>query len=255
LASVLGHAAILLLALTLSREAPDDAREHPAQPQPRVIQMMYLQPKEAPPKPKPPQPVQPRRPPPPPTPAAAEPQPRPIPELPAAVKATEKAPEHDEPAGSSPQPANRREAAAAEREDAMVTEARRLFGPRAPSQGGNRGPIQAGLPVPLESGGVRCPFSGAEVQAMDRPSEGVIEGIVRAESSGRPIPGALLQVLGTGFSTFADGAGHYRLRFDPDLVDVCRTQLVRVTAPGYRTRTMLLGFGFTSDNAVDLPGR
>ena len=73
--------------------------------------------------------------------------------------------------------------------------------------------------------------------------------------SGRPIPGALLQVLGTGFSTFADGVGHYRLRFDPDLVDACRTQLVRVTAPGYRTRTMFLGYGFTSDNAVDLPGR
>lgn len=137
----------------------------------------------------------------------------------------------------------------------MVTEARRLFGPRAPSHGGNKGPIQAGLPVPLANGGVRCPFSGAEVQAMDRPSEGLIEGIVRAESSGRPIPGALLQVLGTGFSTFADGAGHYRLRFDPALVDACRTQLVRVTAPGYRARTMFLGFGFTSDNAVDLPGR
>ncbi|HEU4524329.1 MAG TPA: hypothetical protein VFR62_04870, partial [Gemmatimonadales bacterium] len=118
----------MLLAVTLSSVAPDDVREQPAQPRPRVVQMMYLQPKAEPPKPKPPPPVQPRRPPPPPTPPVAQPRPRTA-DVPAPAKTTEKAPEHDEPAGSSPQPANRRELATAEREDAMVTEARRLFGP------------------------------------------------------------------------------------------------------------------------------
>jgi hypothetical protein len=102
---------------------------------------------------------------------------------------------------------------------------------------------------------VRCAWSGAEAQAIERPSEGLVEGIVRAESNGLPVPGAFLQVLGTGFATFADDAGHYRLRFDPDLIDACRTQLVRVTAPGYRARTMILGFGSTSENMIDLPGR
>jgi hypothetical protein len=38
-------------------------------------------------------------------------------------------------------------------------------------------------------------------------------------------------------------------------VDVCRSQLVRVTAPGYRARTMILTLGPPSDNIVDLSGR
>ena len=90
---------------------------------------------------------------------------------------------------------------------------------------------------------------------MERPKEGVIEGIVRTKSGGLPIPGAFLQMLGTGSATFADGAGHYRLTFDPSLVDACRSQVVRVTAPGYRARTMILTWGLASDNVVDLASR
>jgi hypothetical protein len=90
---------------------------------------------------------------------------------------------------------------------------------------------------------------------MERPKEGVIEGIVRTESGGLPIPGAFLQMLGTGSATFADASGHYRLTFDPSLVDACRSQLVRVTAPGYRARTMILTWGLPSANVVDLASR
>jgi hypothetical protein len=83
----------------------------------------------------------------------------------------------------------------------------------------------------------------------------MIEGIVRTESGGHPIPGAFLQMLGTASATFADAAGHYRLTFDAALVDTCRSQLVRVTAPGYRARTMILTYGLASDNTVDLANR
>ena len=137
----------------------------------------------------------------------------------------------------------------------MVSEARRLFGPRGPSGATLAGPVAAGLPVGLNGGGTRCAWSGEEVRSVEGPSTGVIEGIVRTESSGRPIAGAFLQLLGSGSATFADPSGRYRLRFDPALVDVCRSQLVRVTAPGFRARTMILGLGFQSDNVIDLAVR
>ena len=137
----------------------------------------------------------------------------------------------------------------------MVSEARRLFGPSPVSGGTLVGPVRSGLPLGLMRGGPRCAWSGAEAETIDRPSEGVIEGIVRTESGGRPIPGAFLQMLGTGSATFADASGRYRLSFDPELVDACRSQLVRVTAPGFRARTMILTYGRQSDNAVDLSSK
>jgi hypothetical protein len=139
-------------------------------------------------------------------------------------------------------------------EDAMVSEARRLFGPRPPPSATVAGPVQAGLPLAIMNGGPRC-ASGAEPVEIQGPRTGVIEGIVRTESGGRPIPGAFLQMLGTGSATFADETGHYRLTFDAALVGACRSQLVRVTAPGYRARTMILTYGRQSDNAVDLANK
>ena len=137
----------------------------------------------------------------------------------------------------------------------MVSEARRLFGPRGRSGATLAGPVATGLPVGLNGGGTRCAWSGEEARSVEGPSTGVIDGIVRTESSGRPIAGAFLQLLGSGSATFADALGRYRLRFDPALVDVCRSQLVRVTAAGFRARTMILGLGFRSDNVVDLAVR
>jgi hypothetical protein len=265
--SVLLHAAVILLVFFFtSVEQNDGART--AQDQPRTVQMVYLPPKEAPPRPKSvptarPKPPAPKPQPTPKPPPPAPPLPRALAdafrrrpaELAQPAKTDVRVPEHDRPAAADPHPEKpTATATAAAREDPMVSEARRLFGPKSP-RGGNVGPVSAGLPVSTMSGGTRCPFSGEEVQSMPRPKDGVIEGIVRMESSGRPIPGAFLQVLGTGFSTFADQTGRYRLRFDPALVDVCRSQLVRVTAPGYRARTMILSYGQAADNAVDLPAK
>ncbi|MFL5449697.1 MAG: hypothetical protein ACJ8A6_03755 [Gemmatimonadales bacterium] len=263
--SVLLHAAIILLVI-FSTTTNRGGRSSPAQDRPQAVQMVYLPPKQAPPRPKP---APPKPPPTPKTPPAPKPPPPPPP-LPRALadafrrppaelalpgKTDVKVAEHDKPAATEPHPEKpTANATAAEREDPMVSEARRLFGRKSP-RGGNVGPVSAGLPVSTMTAGTRCPFSGEQVQDVPPPTDGVIEGIVRVESNGRPIPGAFLQVLGTGFSTFADQTGHYRLRFDPALVDVCRSQLVRVTAPGYRARTMILSYGQAADNSVDLPAK
>jgi hypothetical protein len=181
-----------------------------------------------------------------------------MPELASPTKAEARVPEHDEPAAMSPtavsHPAER-ETAAEREEEAMVSEARRLFGPPAPTNATVAGPVRAGLPLSMMSGGPRCAWSGAEARPVEDRRAGVIEGIVRTESGGRPIPGAFLQMLGTGSATFADASGHYRLTFDPSLVDACRSQLVRVTAPSYRARTMILTYGLASDNVVDLASK
>ena len=258
LASAGVHAAILLLALLVPRLEQKDASRR-VQPQSRSVRMVYLLPKEVIPKPKPQHQVEPYRPHPPQlTPAFAEAVPRRVPEPPSPTT-TPDVPEHDAPAAMAPQARHDSgepdRSSTVAREEAMVSEARRLFGPSAHTGGTLAGPVAAGLPVGLNGGGTRCAWSGAEARHADAPSAGVIEGIVRTESNGRPIPGAFLQVLGSGSATFADAAGRYRLTFDPGLVDVCRSQLVRVTAPGFRARTMILAYGFQSDNVIDLTVR
>jgi len=140
------------------------------------------------------------------------------------------------------------------REDAMVSEAKRIFGPAPVGDANVKGPVQKGLPLPYNNHGPHCAWGGGENTPIDRPKVGVIEGIVRTESGGKPIPGAFLQMLGNGAATFSDDKGHYRLTFDPSLVDACRSQLVRVTAHGYRERTMVLMWGPESDNVVDMKG-
>jgi hypothetical protein len=256
LASAAAHGAILLLALLLPRTAHKDTAGR-VESQSRSVRMVYLAPKEVVPKPQH-QVKPPRLHPPPTAPAFAEAVSRPEPEFPS-LTTTEAVPEHDAPAAMSPQPGRRTGEAGrsttVEREDAMVSEARRLFGPSGHTGATLAGPVAAGLPVGLSGGGTRCAWSGREAPRVDGPSTGVIEGIVRTETSGRPIPGAFLQLLGSGSATFANASGRYRLTFDPALVDVCRSQLVRVTAPGFRARTMILGIGFQSDNVIDLADR
>jgi hypothetical protein len=276
--STVFHAGLLLL-LLLSPAAHKKENHAVAQSQPRNVQMMYIppeppapRPRPKPPEPTPPQPrAQPKPPPqpPPPSPAFATSKPTPSPDIP--IPGSRKAPDHDEPVATAPKPSDQPKpgeqanhakedrapklADATESEDAMVTEARRLFGPPPAQSGSMPGPVQTGLPLGLIEGGRRCPFSGVEATPIDRPAEGVIEGVVRTESGGAPIPGALLQILGTGSATIADGAGHYRLVFDPSLVDACRSQVVRISAPGYRARTMILAWGNPSDNVIDLHGK
>jgi hypothetical protein len=75
------------------------------------------------------------------------------------------------------------------------------------------------------------------------PEYGTVMGRIFRQDNGRPLAGAHLQMLGTPFVTFTDGDGEYHFRFDLALVDNCRTQYVRVTAPGYESRLLVLMVG------------
>ena len=63
------------------------------------------------------------------------------------------------------------------------------------------------------------------------------------QDNGLPLAGAHLQMLGTPYVSFTNDVGEYSFRFDMSLVDNCRTQYVRVTAPGYESRLLVLMVG------------
>jgi hypothetical protein len=251
LASAAVHAAVAGLIL-LSTGAPQPAsRQEPRQHPARAVTLLYVPPQEAPPPSR--TPVQPR-----PSQPQAEPvSPAPEP-LPLSPHAAGDVPDHDDPVAASPDPGSSSKPGdferassesldgetAAEQEDVMVSEARRLFGPRS----------EGGLAVQLLGGG-RCRWGEPDASDETLPAIGVVEGVVRNETSGRPLPGAFLQLMGTGSAVFSDARGHYRLTFDPSLVGRCRSQVVRVTAPGYRARNMILSVGPSSNNTVDMKVR
>jgi hypothetical protein len=72
---------------------------------------------------------------------------------------------------------------------------------------------------------------------------GTVVGRIFRQDNGSPLVGAHLQMIGTPFVTFTDNQGEYRFRFDLALVDNCRTQYVKVTAPGYESRLLVLTVG------------
>ena len=129
------------------------------------------------------------------------------------------------------------------------------------------------LAAPVGSGGIRRPTAGAmgrtgfnrgdarswresfpeaagqcvEVPDLGRNPDGTpvlasVMGIVR-DHTGRPLPGAHLQIVGAPFATFSDGNGSYRLEFDPALLEKCRVQVVRVEAAGFRHADLTLAVG------------
>ena len=81
---------------------------------------------------------------------------------------------------------------------------------------------------------------------------GVVRGKIYNENNGEPLAGARLQILGTQYGAFANDRGEYVLYFDRSLVDRCRTQSVRVTAPGYQGRDVLLYIGERPSSDVPL---
>jgi hypothetical protein len=127
----------------------------------------------------------------------------------------------------------------------MESEARRIFGrPRlGPRPGaGPRAsrPMEAYLPDHPE----RCtPRPSAPSDSAAPTQYSVVVGRIFRQDNGLPLSGAHLQMLGTPYVTFTDGTGEYHFRFDLSLVDNCRTQYVRVTAPGYESRLLVLMVG------------
>ncbi|MBA3495865.1 MAG: hypothetical protein H0T86_02030 [Gemmatimonadales bacterium] len=127
----------------------------------------------------------------------------------------------------------------------IESEARRIFGrPRlGPRPGaGPRAsrPMEAYLPDHPE----KCiPTPSAPHDSAAEPQFGVAVGKIFRQDNGLPLSGAHLQMLGTPYVAFTEDDGAYRFRFDLALVDNCRTQYVRVTAPGYESRLLVLMVG------------
>lgn len=262
------HAALVVLAIQLSRqpaEAPEQAEPPRSDPK-RQVEMIYL----------PPPPPAPRVVPPPPPAPQPRPQPEPTPQKPppppptppqASTPPPEKEQRTPEPDANAPPEAKRSEGAEQDKEDqggaatpdagktapatadnamaTMESEARRIFGrPRlgTPPGVGPRAsrPMEAYLPDHPE----KCVPKPAAPRDSTAPVQyGVVEGKIFRQDDGRPLGGAHLQMLGTPYVTFTDDAGEYRFRFDLSLVDNCRTQYVRVTAPGYESRLLVLMVG------------
>jgi hypothetical protein len=91
--------------------------------------------------------------------------------------------------------------------------------------------------------GDSCPTVMPDSTKPGEPRMGSASGRVLSLQGGGPMPNAHLQIIGTAFSTFTDSNGEYVLTFDASLLDACRTQYVRVSAPGYEPRLLVLVIG------------
>jgi hypothetical protein len=264
------HAALLVLAVEWSHpsEEPAEERHRADADSARQVQVVYLQPptppRAAPTPPPPPPPPKPT--PPPPTPQPPPPPPQPIPRIapppekeqrtpepnanapPEAERREGEEPTNDDPPGGEEAPANAKPGsavpAAEDKAATMESEARRIFGrPRAGTRAGAgpraSRPMEAYLPDHPE----HCVPKEPNPDSVGTPQYGVVVGRIFRQDSGEPLVGAHLQMLGTPYVTFTDGTGEYHFRFDMSLVDNCRTQYVRVSAPGYESRLLVLMVG------------
>ncbi len=251
------HALLLLLAIQVSRrgDTPISEEERREARPMRQVEMIYVPP--PPPRPQPrvvPPPPRPEPPKPPPQPVAPPPeksQPRPEPEAnaPPEAKRSEGEESPKEPTGGSPTGTTSSEppapAPTPEPEATMESEARRIFGrprlgPRPGAGPQASRPMEAYLPDNPE----RCvPHPVAPRDSTNPIQFGVVQGKIFRQNDGRPLAGAHLQMLGTPYVTFTDDQGEYHFRFELSLVDDCRTQYVRVSAPGYESRLLVLVVG------------
>lgn len=135
----------------------------------------------------------------------------------------------------------------------LESEAQRLFGRPSSKLGpvaGQRDNRPWESPVELSRG---CTLPPEEESDSTVPKGmAVVAGRIYREGTNQPLPGARLQILGTQYGTFSNARGEYRLVFDRALVDRCRTQSVRVTAPGYAARDVILYVGERLSSDVPL---
>lgn len=262
------HAALIALTIQLARKPPEpapDGRRGAVDPA-RQVEMIYLPPPPpASPPPPTPAPTPPPQPPPPaPTPAPSPTAPpertapppdqeqrTPEPDAnatPDAPRTRGEEPTRDAPPGGDPTGApdvKNGSPAPADNAATMESEARRIFGsPRLgtwPGVGPRASrPMEAYLPDHPE----KCsPKPSAPPDPSAAPQFGIVTGKIFRRDNGRPLSGAHLQMLGTPYVAFTDDGGEYHFRFDLALVDNCRTQYVRVIAPGYESRLLVLMVG------------
>lgn len=265
-ASALAHVLFIVLALGLSRQETnalwrriDEARDRRTPPVTPVYLPLPPPPPPAPPppesKPEPEPEPEPAPQPPPPPPAAAAlppPPPNPAPEpdanAPSDAERTEgeERPEADagERGNAEPDP-GAPERAEISTAPTIESEARRIFGRRRPRTPAGAGPRAS---RPMESYAPdrpdKCvPRERGESDPTAAPQFGVVTGRIYRSDTGRPLAGAHLQMIGAPFTAFTDDNGSYQFRFELSLVDNCRAQYVRVSAPGYQSRLLVLMVG------------
>ena len=262
------HSVLFILAAgVLTREVRKEAGPHPARlfDPGRQVQMVFVapSPRREPPAPRPPAtPTAPGptgerssagrfSPTPEPEPnATAEEKPREATAPPTAEPETpETAPPRSETAAAPTPLAEAAPAPAASQE----SEARRIFGrPRA--QPGEQNVAESVRPFETTSpGGIAgCPVFSLSRNNPSEPAMGAVAGRIFRQDNGKPLAGAHLQIIGTRFGTFSNDRGEYVLTFEVALLDHCRTQYVRVTAPGYEARVLVLlaGRDLPSDDVL-----
>ncbi len=270
LGSLLLHVAVAIVVISQLRrtEKVDEQKAAEENKGPREVQLVYIPP--------PPRPVAKPQPPPPTLPPTAPltpgpdqtpgsrarvtPDPEENPNAPPEAKRTEAtAPEtqvppddggatkHDEQPVSAFAPTPK-----AAETPSIESEAQRIFGrplTKAGEESGVRDSRPWESPLDWTSKGCTAP---KDDDSTAPPGMGVVQGRVYRDNSGKPLPGAHLQILGTPYYTYSDPSGAFRLVFDRSLVDNCRTQSVRVWAPGYQARDLILYVGPATSSDVIL---
>jgi hypothetical protein len=252
--SALTHVLLIMAALLLAKKAAEQALDQPTAVEPRdtrEVAMIYV-------------PPPPRQAPPPMTPSPPPPDPQPTPVTPPAPSAVNKVPEAEP---NAPPDAKRTEGTA-ERAEArapqgepdapedagtpetpkgvaleatMEREAKRIFGRKRGEPVADAGPLAT---RPLESAKVPDnPCGEIPKDSTGSPIQGVVQGVVRDVDGGGPLAGAHLQMIGQPYATFANNRGEFRLLFDISLMADCRTQYVRIEAPGFRSQMLPIVIG------------
>jgi hypothetical protein len=237
------HGLLLVLAVAVTRQTAAEPREQrdAVHREPPRIDMIYVPEPEVtpprpvePPKPRPTPPKLPPTPPPPPERKEPEPEPNAPPEAIRTSGAEE---------ASAPEPA-----AAPRRSEAEATlesEARRIFGrPRTMARAGVGPEAIRPMEAWVAERPERCiPRPSAPRDSAGPAQMGTVVGRIFRQDNGKPLAGAHLQMIGTQYVSFTDGRGQYHFNFDAALIDNCRTQYVKVSAPGYESRLLVLMIG------------
>jgi hypothetical protein len=275
LASAALHLSLVLLMVWLTMQAePERKHEQAPADQHRQVNMVYLppvRPRAPAPKPapaptpaptqtQPPKPIDRERDTRPPSTKPAVPDPNPG-QSALATRATT-----DQPKPGANAPENKEEKSAGEtpaEAPTMESEAQRLFG-RHDSGNEGAGPRdQFGTLAALglsggSAGESDCrPVPHPPLRPGEPPRMATVSGRIYRRDNGRPLAYANLQMIGTPYTAYSDAEGRYTFSFDQSLVEDCRTQLVRISAPGYKTELVsVLVAPYTRESDVGLaPGR
>ncbi len=260
-ASVVVHGLVVVMALLLSRHEAQQLAEKRAEMRSDTTRQQVIPFYVPPPPPAPPPPPQPQHPVPPPLPPPVrrvapppdtrQPTPEPEPNAPPEERRSRGADTPDETDPGAHKAPDRAAEATAPQEIEYATaptlesEARRIFGMKraAPTPGAGPRDVRP-LLSELPTDSTKCVRRPRDPTDSSKPPEfGVAVGRIFRQNDRRPLAGAHLQMIGTPYTAFTDDAGEYHFRFDMSLVDFCRTQYVRVTAPGYESRLLVLMVG------------